>query len=184
MRRFVHGPGARFGAPPSGGRMDALLRLRRALSAPEYDALRRLVGGMRHLPFGRNADALEHLLLCARDDDMELLIKCERALTPGGPVPGDGEDAASDAEPARHERARLSFRFEADSRELRAFVGSLRRNGFRAVTVGHGIEAVVFVELGGASDLEIVRAMDLVRSVRDIVGWTAAHALRGHRVGR
>lgn len=188
MRRYVRAPGARF-APESCGRMDRLRLLRRALTPEEYVSLRRLTGGMRHLPFGEDTDAMEHVLLSASDEDMELLAKCQSALVPTSEEDArPGSDVPEEAmlplpsPPAR--AARLQFRFEEDSRELAAFLGSLRRNGFRAVSVDTGLEVTVFVDLVGQSDLEVVQAMALAQSLREIVRRTSVNGLRGHRVGR
>ena len=186
MRRYVRAPGARF-APDSCGRMNRLRLLRRALTPEEYLSLRRLTGGMRHLPFGEDADAMEHVLLSASDEDMELLAKCQSALAPPGAEEAgtDGPEEAMLPLPAPAARAaRLQFRFDEDSRELAAFLGSLRRNGFRAVSVDTGLEVTVFVDLDGQSDLEVVQAMALAQSLREIVRRTSVNGLRGHRVGR
>lgn len=188
MRRYVRAPGARF-ASENCGRMDRLRLLRRSLTAEEYMALRRLTGGMRHLPFGDDPDAETHVLLNATEEDLELLAKCQSALHAHG---GDPETAAEEtaegetlAPPGRAARAaRLQFRFDEDSRELADFLGSLRRNGFRAVSIDTGMEVNVFVDLDGQSDLEVVQSMRLAQSLREIVRRTTAHALRGHRVGR
>jgi hypothetical protein len=191
VRRFARGPGARF-APAGPSRLDDLCRLRRGLAPDEYAALRRLTGGLRHLPFGADADALEHALLAARgDSDVELLAKCERLLGVDGADrdrPVADRDAAGDADapgvaPARERVARLAFRFDEGSGELAAYLGSLRRNGFRAVSVAAGGAVTVFVEIAGESDLEVVQAMGLARSLRDIVRGARTHALRGRRVG-
>lgn len=189
MRRFVRAPGARF-APDACPRMEHLRLLRRSLTTDEYRALRRLTGGMRHLPFDGDPDAEAHVLLAATDEDLELLAKCQAALQErgigGGRVEdGDPEgDAAEGAGVGPVRAARLQFHFDEDSGELAAFLGSLRRNGFRAVSIDTGIEVTVFVDLDGQSDLEVVQSMRLAQSLREIVRRTAAHALKGHRVGR
>jgi hypothetical protein len=165
------------------GRLGPLRRLRRALSADEYRSLRRLTQGMRHLPFGKDGDALEHVLLSARDEDMELLIKCQGALRPGGePDAAEGEEAPGGAGDAR--QPRLAFGFDAESSDLRPFLASLRRNGFRAMSVENGDSVTVFVEVHGTSDLEVVQAMALATSLRDLVARASGHTLRGRRAGR
>ena len=180
MRRLVRAAGRRYRSAP-GGQLDAPLRLRRALSAAEYRRLRRLAGGPVHLAFDAHAEVVDRVLLAAGDDDMELLIKCQRALRHDGEPEGDAA-AASPLEPARPPR--LSFAFEDDSRELGPFLASLRRNGFRAVSLEGGGAVTVIVEVHGTSDLEVVQAMALASSLRDLVARAAGHTLRGRPAGR
>ena len=167
-----------------GGRVEALRRLRRALSDEEYRSLRRLTGGMRRLPFGADTDAMEHVLLEAGDDDVDLLVKCQTALASG---PGQPERPAPERAPdaARERRQpRIALSFAPDSPDLRPFLASLRRNGFRAVAIERSEGVTVFVEVRGASDLEVVRAMALVSSLRDLVARAEGHTLRGRQAGR
>jgi hypothetical protein len=185
LRRLWRAPGGRYAAP-AGGRLHHLQRLRQALTPDEYQAVRHLTAGLRRLPL--DGDDLEHVLLSARDDDLELLIKCQGALRDATEAEGDGPavspspGAAESAPPRR--QPRLSFTFEADAPELRPYLASLRRNGFRAVSVESADSVTVFVEVHGTSDLEVVQAMALATSLRDLVGRATGHTLRGHRAGR
>lgn len=197
MRRLWRIPRGRYTVARA-GRLDRLRHLVRALSGDEYRALHHLTGGLGHLPFDDDGDVLDHVLLSAGDDDMELLIKCQRALRGarepesdggmGGGADG-GTDGGADADPASgagtgRRQPRMAFTFDADAADLRPFLASLRRNGFRAMSVD-GVERVtVFVEVHGTSDLEIVQTMALATSLRELVARATGHTLRGRRAGR
>lgn len=166
-------------------RLNRLALLRRALSADEYRTLRRLTDGLRQLPFGPDGDALEHILLSARDEDLELLILCQRALRleAEAEAPDDSGTGAGGRGDSG-QRPRLAFTFDVAAADLRPFLSSLRRNGFRAMSVENGDSVTVFVEVHGTSDLEVVQAMALATSLRDLVARAAGHTLRGRRAGR
>ena len=165
-----------------GGRLDALLRLRRALNANEYQSLRRLAGGPVQRAFDGRGEAADRILLTADDEDMELLMKCQRALRQDREREGD-EAAMPRLDPGAR-RPRLSFAFEGDSQELGPFLASLRRNGFRTMSL-EGVGAVtVIVEVHGTSDLEVVQTMALASSLRELVARAAGHTLRGRNAGR
>lgn len=156
--------------------------------------------------------AMERLLLQAGDEDLELLIKCQSALEslppehalsghsgPSGTsyagegngiptrdghlarIDSDGIDDGWEA-PRPSPRDRLHFHFDMDSQVLNPFLASLRRNGFRAVTVESAAEVDVFVALGGITDLEVVREMELVQSLLEIVHGTVTRSVRGRRL--
>ncbi|MCL6595418.1 MAG: hypothetical protein K6V73_04310 [Firmicutes bacterium] len=194
MRRvFLCAPGARL-VPSGGRRLTALVRLRRLLTAAEYAAVRRLVGGMRHLPLdgGGEGAVMEHVLLAGDDEDVELLIKCERLLRDEGqdvdgsdPLrPPEAELADTAQEGAGARAGHAVYRFEAGARDLAPYLASLRRNGLRAVSLQVGDTVTVFVDIAGATDLEVARSLELARSLRELVARTAGRGLRGRRVGR
>jgi hypothetical protein len=159
-------------------RRKAMARLRRALTPEEYARVRRLTRDGRSLPVGpKGEEAMEHLLLRAQDEEVELLIRCQAVLGELANAPPLPAQAASTA------RDRLRFRFDAGSRELAMFLASLERNGFRTLTVEERAgEVSVFVGLGGQSDLEVVREMDLVLSLREFVRRAQGGGVRGHRL--
>lgn len=189
MRRRWRTARGRYTVARAGG-LDRLRRLVRTLSGDEHRALRQLTGGLGHLPFDDAGEALDHVLLSAGDDDMELLIKCQRALSGAGepeaggePAGGADADPGGGADPGRRQ-PRMAFAFDADAADLRPFLASLRRNGFRAVSVDGGERVTVFVEVHGTSDLEIVQTMALATSLRELVARATGHTLRGRRAGR
>jgi len=188
-------------------RRQAMAYLRGCLTEQEFERVSRLTREGRHLPFGPDGEAaLERLLLVAEDEDLELLIKCQSALETLASPPGAADafgagdpfvpardlagTAADDlaalegvlAPPRPSPRDRLHFRFEVDSRVLMPFLASLRRNGFRTVTVESAAEVDVFVALAGGTDLEVVRQMDLVQSLLEIVRETVTRTVRGRRL--
>ena len=163
-------------------RLQRLRRLFHLLSENERQRLRRLTGGLGRLGSVTDTDALDAVLLAADDADVDLLARCAAALLPdAGPDAPGGPDAER---PSGRRRDRIAFRFGLDSPELGPFLASLRRNGLRAVVVERDDGARVFVEVTGASDLEVVRHMTLATSLRELVARLASHTLRGHRAGR
>lgn len=189
------------GAMPEGRRL-AMAHLKDKLTAPEFARVSALTRNGRRLPFGPDSEAaLERLLLEADDEDLELLIKCQSALEslpldPGRsldsgsasaanlePFGKDPDDLDPHWEPVRPSpRDRLRFHFDYDSQVLSPFLVSLRRNGFRTVTVESETEVDVFVALGGSTDLEVFREMELVKSLFEIVHGTVTHSVRGWRL--
>lgn len=184
-----------------------MAHLRRTLTPFEFAHVRDLTENGRRLPFGPHSEmAMERLLLEADDEDLELLIKCQDSLDTlrSRPVPdadgavGGANDEASLQipdhpdpdrvplpawEPARPSpRDRLHFHFDMDSRVLGPFLASLRRNGFRTVAVESAQEIDVFVALGGSTDLEVVREMELVQSLLEIVQMTVTRSVKGRRL--
>lgn len=188
----------------------AMAHLRLCLTPFEFARVCALTANGRRLPFGTHDEtAMERLLLEAGDEDLELLIKCQDSLESllasaaqsagtrpvhglasdvAGRIadpsePGDGPLPDLDWEPQRPSpRDRLHFHFDMESRILGPFLASLRRNGFRTVTVESAEEVDVFVALGGSTDLEVVREMELVQSLLEIVHMTATRSVKGRRL--
>jgi len=145
-------------------------RLRAELSEGEWQHLCRLAPDGPARLFDR-PDRLDHLLATADDDAMELLIKCQSVL-----------DADLEPAPAAPRAdATLVFAFEPASKELEHFLGSLRRNGFRATTL-EGVEATVHVYLDGVTDQEFFHLKETVRSLYEFTRMALGRNPKGRRL--
>lgn len=145
-----------------------LRRLREALDEAEWRLLMRKTAGGLRLPFDA-PEEIDALLADADDATIELLARCESILDQ--PPAAGGDVQGADA---------LVFIFDLDSLELGHFLGSLRRNGFRASTI-EGAQATVHVWLDATTDHEFFQMKETVRSLFEFSRMARGRNPKGRR---